>query len=385
MINAGAAAVYLEDFGLRESELAGAFAWASLGSIVGLVLGRMMDRLGRRRMLLTNTVLLGIGAIATALAPSLLLFILAQILVGGSVAGLSSNVGVFITEELPDEARARGQAARGLIGQLGSGAGLIGVAAFVVLAGSWRWVWMIVALPLLALPLLRRVVHESGRYETAKRAGEIDRSRPMELVGPVYRRRFLGAAAAVILLQMATSATMSWLLLHAETRMGLSPAWATAIVIGGGALGLVGFPVGAYFADTIGRRWTVFIFGSIYLVGNTAYYWVPSSIPPVLGLASVFGVASIGFGAATVASGTGIQEMFPTRLRGTLAGAFGIASAAGVMLAHTSVSVLTDVLGGLVPAITLVACLGLPGPLIFLLVLPETRGLSLEEASLEEV
>jgi hypothetical protein len=78
-------------------------------------------------------------------------------------------------------------------------------------------------------------------------------------------------------------------------------------------------------------------------------------------------------------------ELFPTSLRATYVGASRLVSAATVVVAGFALSALSGPLGGLVPAISwLSLATFVPALWIFLRVTPETRGLTLETASLEE-
>ncbi len=385
MINAGAAAFYREDFGLTEPELVRVFAYVSLGAIGTLVLGRLMDWVGRRRILLVGIAGTAAASMTVAMSGSLALFVMAQILKFAFAGTVYSAANTFMTEELETEARPRGQAAGGIAIQIGSGAALVGVALVVDLPGGWRWAFVFLALPVLALPWIRGVFRETKRFADAAARGESDRARARELFSSKYRARTSGVLTAVFLANATVVVSMTWLIYHAETALGMSPGVATAIVVGGGAVGLAGFPLGAYSANRFGRRVTVLVFGLSLAAGNVAYYWVPAG-PPVqtaFALGLLFSTASIGFGGATVAMRTASQEMFPTRLRGTVSGVgLAVAAVSGVV-SHLATSVLAEALGSLVPAITILTIVGASGFVLYYVLLPETRGLSLEEASLE--
>ena len=78
-------------------------------------------------------------------------------------------------------------------------------------------------------------------------------------------------------------------------------------------------------------------------------------------------------------------ELFPTALRATYLGAARLMNAAAGVVAMFGLSLLAAPLGGLGNAIAVLSVATLlPALAIFLAVVPETRGLSLEHASLED-
>ena len=75
------------------------------------------------------------------------------------------------------------------------------------------------------------------------------RSRFGDLFRGHYRRRAIGLLVAGTLRPIAVVATLTWAYYHAWNTVGLSPAVASGVFIVGGALGLVGFPIGARLAN----------------------------------------------------------------------------------------------------------------------------------------
>ena len=71
-------------------------------------------------------------------------------------------------------------------------------------------------------------------------------------------------------------------------------------------------------------------------------------------------------------------ELFPTRLRGAMSGAMALAAAAALVGANFCVALLAALLGGIAPAASVAATAMLPAALVFLVFLPETRGMELE-------
>jgi len=118
-INGIGAPFIAKSFHLGESGIAGLFAWISISAIGALGLSRMIDRLGRRRMLLVSMAGTSASALAAAIATSYAAFALCEIALFAFIGATISGGVVILAEELPIELRARGQSWAGL----GIGAG----------------------------------------------------------------------------------------------------------------------------------------------------------------------------------------------------------------------------------------------------------------------
>ncbi len=383
----GAVAPFLaREFDLDDSGIAWAFGWMSFAAIGTFLLSRRADRLGRRRTLLLCLAALPPAALASAAAPTLLVFVLVQLLAQGFKGALYTVAPVMVAEALPTERRAWGQSVVGFAGALGGGTALILVAVCADLPGSWRWGWAAAALPIAALPFVRNRLPESARFERAVAAGETRRARAHELLDSRYRRRTCGILIATLLFTLAIVATQTWLIYHPVRDLGMQPLLATSAIIAGGAVGVLGFPLGGRLAESWGRRATFAVATILYAPAAAGFYAVPadSSIPPAVGLAIGFAAMSTLTNIAAVALRASQTELFPTRLRGTLLGWLAMAMAAATIGAQFAAGGLSLWLGGLAPAVSVLGVLMLPAALAFLALVPETAGLGLEAAALED-
>jgi MFS family permease len=295
---------------------------------------------------------------------------------------------VVITEELPDETRAQGQAYYGLLFSLGGAPVLLLAPLLAGPPGGWRLFWVLPALVLLALPWVRRSLPETRRFARAVESGSVAATRARDLFHGPYRRRAIGLLAAWTLRPIGVTAVLTYLFYHGVGNLALAPAVVTALFIVGGGVGLAGIPLGARLSNRWGRRPTLATFSLLCVAGGLAYYWVPAEVAGIPGLAlgACFAVNQIAFNAYNVAERCLDTELFPTALRATYAGSTRLGQAVATIAANFAVSALSTPLGGIVPAITLVSvATALPAVLIFLAVAPETAGQGLDEASLEQV
>ena len=103
-------------FHLDGAGIARLFAWISLSALGALALSRMIDRYGRRRMILWCMAAIPVCSIGTAVSTKLIWFAVFQIGLYAVVGAAGSGCVVMLSEELPIARRARGQSFGGLAG-----------------------------------------------------------------------------------------------------------------------------------------------------------------------------------------------------------------------------------------------------------------------------
>lgn len=381
MINSGAAPLYAKEFALGEAALSRAFAWISLGALGVIALSRWMDQVGRRRVALIGVAGIAASSLVSSFAPTMQWLVAAQIGVRVFQGALIGASNVMISEELPAAVRARGQAASGAVHHLGSGLALIVCAGVAGLPGTWRWAWVLPALPLLALPWVARVLRETQPFVAAAARGETAQARVVELFRGAYARRTVCVLCTYLFTNITSTGAMTWIVFHAVATLEIQPVVATAAVIGGGAVGMLGFPLSAHLCDRIGRRPTALMFGIAFSLSSVGYYSVSRelTVSPAPVLFALFGVACVGFAAYSVATRTAATELFPTRLRGTLQGFIGAVASTGTLVSAAGIAVLTEVLGSLALAVSIASLATIPGVLLFYLAVPETAGWELDQ------
>ena len=120
--------------------------------------GAAGDRFGRRRLLIVGVLLFGIASLACAVAPTLVLLLLARFVQGASAAILMPNSLAILGQSFSGEAKGR---AIGIWAAAGAAAGAIGpiLGGWLIDAGSWRLVFLInVPLSIAAILLASRYV-----------------------------------------------------------------------------------------------------------------------------------------------------------------------------------------------------------------------------------
>jgi MFS family permease len=181
---------------------------------------------------------------------------------------------------------------------------------------AWRWMFVIGALPALLVFYLRRYVTEP-EVAAATRMREAQAGNQPRLweifSGPVLKTTILASLVATGC-QGGYYAITFWVprFLTTERKLSIvsSTGYLSALIIGS----FVGYLVGAWLADRIGRRnlFLIFSLGAIAVVLLYTQLTLSNQVLWVLGF-------PLGFFASGYFSGMGafLTELYPTRLRGS--------------------------------------------------------------------
>jgi len=375
-----------KSFALDQAQLAELFAWMSLSAFGALILARLADRVGRRRIILSSLVLAPLCAVGAVMARDPAQFAVSEILISALLGGSVSSAIVLLAEELPVEQRARGQAFAAGASAIGGVLGYMVIPFLLQWEYSWRWLLAPCIVGMVLVFPLARMLPVDSRWARLASTNSISGSRFYDIFHPLYRRRAITLLVCAALDTIAGSAVNGWLYFDAVSIIGLSPQKASSVIVAGMVLGMLGFPVGAWAADRFGRVSTVTYVGGAAWFGALAFYWGPPSgvTWPLAWLTAAYCWFKIASGVMTVGANSAATELFPAALRTTMIGWQGITAAVFSMLAQVMIAALIGPLGGLTNVIRYLAVLGIPSAAIFGAFIDETRGLPLEVAAKEE-
>ena len=354
----GANAALKVQFNLDDGGLGATVAIATVGTIVGaLIGGRSADRFGRRKLLFFIGILYVLGALGTALAPSHLVLMIFRF-IGGLGVGLSSVCAPIYTAEIAP-ARVRGR--------------LVGLVQFNIVLGilvaylsnyivaqivhdpqiAWRWMLGVMVVPsvlflvfLVAVPETPRWLMARGHEEKAiaisrrlcntveesdeqiqEIRDQLAAAGSQATSSQFFTRRYFKVIALAFFIAMFNQLSgINAILYYAPEVMkqaGADDNAALLMSVGVGLMNLIATMAALTVIDRIGRR-SLMIVGSIgYLVSMgflTAVMFMfqghfnsTSSTLVLIGLL-VF-IAAHAFGQGSVIW-VFISEIFPTRVRG---------------------------------------------------------------------
>jgi SP family arabinose:H+ symporter-like MFS transporter len=324
-----------------------AMASALYGTVVGSLLGGWpADRFGRKATLLWIGVLYFLGAVGSALAPNVAIFILARV-IGGLGIGISTVVApMYISEIAPPQHRGR------LAGMFQFNIVFGILVAFVsnaLLAGigvnAWRWMLGVAAFPSVLYTLFCLGLPESPRWLLVKKGDREQGLQVLQRIEPDVPRAQIAAEADAIIAASSEQVTSGhfWTrrlrkpillailvaffnqlsginaILYFAPRIfeltGLGAKAALLQSIGIGITNLVFTFVGLWLIDRLGRRTLLYIgsFGYIASLGLVAWAFFTGhlAIVPICIFAFIAAHA-IGQGAVIWVL---ISEIFPNRHR----------------------------------------------------------------------
>jgi MFS family permease len=373
-------------FALDETKLAKLFAWMSLSAFGSMALARLADVVGRRRIILGALVLAPLFTAGAALAPTAATFAMFEILVSALLGGSVSSAIVLLAEELPVHQRARGQAFAALASAIGGVIGYVIIPFLLSWNYSWRWLLAPSAAGIVLVAPVAAMLPSESKWTRAQTSGAARQSHIYDIFHSIYRRRSITLLTCAALDTVAGTAVNGWLYFQAVSILGLSPAAASTLVVTGMGVGMIGFPLGAWTSERFGRVPTVALVGGAAWLGAFAFYLGPPSFIqwPFLFLTVAYCWFKIASDVMTVGANSAATELFPAALRTTMIGWQGMTSAAFGMLAQVLIAALIGPLGGLARVIRFLALLGIPSAIVFGLFIDETRGLTLEQAALED-
>ena len=354
----GANAALKVQFNLDDGGLGATVAIATVGTIIGaLIGGRSADRFGRRKLLFFIGILYVLGALGTALAPSHLVLMIFRF-VGGLGVGLSSVCAPIYTAEIAP-AKVRGR--------------LVGLVQFNIVLGilvaylsnyivaqivhdpqiAWRWMLGVMVVPsvlflvfLVAVPETPRWLMARGHEEKAiaisrrlcntveesdeqiqEIRDQLASAGSQATLSQFFTRRYFKVIALAFFIAMFNQLSgINAILYYAPEVMkqaGADDNAALLMSVAVGLMNLIATMAALTVIDRIGRR-SLMIVGSIgYLVSMgflTAVMFMfqghfnsTSSTLVLVGLL-VF-IAAHAFGQGSVIW-VFISEIFPTRVRG---------------------------------------------------------------------
>ncbi len=373
------------DLGMSEDDLGTYLSVIRLGALPVVLTIPLADRIGRRRVFLATLVGASLGTLATAFTQTTMQFVAMQmvtrvfLVMGGAVAV------VIVTEEFPAAHRGWAIGMLGALTACGHGLGAILFSQIDALPYGWRSLYVVGVVPLLVLPRMRRNVRETARFaaQTIGRQPLAVELRGwhqplLQLVRDSPRRAILLTLAAG-LFAIGDSPVYQFTGYFTQTVHGWTPAQYAAMVIGGGAIGIIGNVVAGRLGDRIGRRLVGLGFLTMYPLSAILLYQGPGWVVPFGFVLFVFCET-----AAQVIIRAFSTELFPTSHRGTAAGWIAFVQALGWSGGLWLAGAMTGLWGTLFDATTCLAFAALAAGLVLLL-LPETRQRELEEISGESM
>jgi MFS family permease len=288
-------------------------------AIGGWLAGFLCDRIGRVRTLQITIIWFSFFSLVCAFVQDFNQLLIARALLGLGFGGEWAAGAVLMGETI--RAQYRGRAVGSVQSGWAVGWGLAVLTQAVLFSllpaeQAWRWMFAVGVLPALLVFFLRKYVEEPpvAAQTLARQAQSGDRPAIWEIFsGPILKTTILASLVATGC-QGGYYAITFWVprFLTTERKLSIvsSTGYLAALIIGS----FVGYLVGAWLADRIGRR-QLFLWFSIGAIAVVLVYTQVTFSNEVLWLLGF----PLGFFASGYFSGMGafLTELYPTRLRGS--------------------------------------------------------------------
>ena len=350
-------------------------------SVGGWLAGALADRYGRVRILQFAIQWYSVFTFLCGFAQNFEQLFILRALHGLGFGGEWATGAVLMGEVIRDKYRGRGVGFVQTGAAFGPGAAALvysGLYAVLPEATAWRALFFIGILPALLVLWVRRNIPESDAFEDRQHA------QPATAGGRAlspFRGPYLWLTIKVSLMvtgaQGGVWAVQFWMLTFLRTSRHLSPSIAGIFVAVQMVGALVGFLLGAYMADWIGRKWTFMISAIASIIMVVIFMFVPVGN---FGLFVLGALLSTSILMKFAPMGPYMTELYPTEIRGSGQGFCYNAGRAVGSIFMTVIGYATAAMS-LGTAIALFSSLAMVLMIVMLLVLPETHGRAI--ASLE--
>ncbi|QIS17822.1 MFS transporter [Nocardia terpenica] len=303
---------------LSTYQLSGILASAFAGQFVGaLVLGRLSDVFGRRRMFMINIGLYAGFTLLGAFSPNVWFLMVTRALAGLGIGAEMTVSDTYLSEVMPPQVRGRmiavaytiGFCAVPTVGFLARW--LVPVHPFGV--AGWRWLFVIGGLGAALVFVARRHMPESPHW--VRREATAARAPFLEILRAPFRTRTLLFSAVMILQVFGYYGfgTLAVLVLQAK-------GFTVVNSLGYLAITYLGYPIGSLLAipliERVERKYLVLASTALMAVFGLIFGFA-TSVPVILLAGGLFTLASNVFSDALH---TYLPESFPTSVRGTASG-----------------------------------------------------------------
>lgn len=367
-------------FASSDTALSAMLASVRLAAVLALAVVAIADRRGRRSVLLWSAVAACVLAATGALVPDLAWLGISQTAARTASTAMAIVIGIYAIEEMPAGSRAFAVSVLAMTGALGAGMCVAVLPLADIGPGGWRLLYLV---PLAFAPAVWRQASRLGETRRFEATGPAGASGSHTAVAPARRsraersanrRRFVLLAVSALLLAMFTTPASQLLNEYLRAERGYSALTITLFTLITNTPGVVGIIIGGRLADTRGRRvvGAVAIFGGVgftvaMFIATGSWIWVWSALGAVVGAAAVPALGVYG------------PELFPTASRGSANGGINLAAVSGAVVGLLAAGLLSDALGGLPPAMALLALGPLAVVVLIMVAYPETAHRELED------
>jgi sugar porter (SP) family MFS transporter len=393
--------------GLQEITVSAVLVGAVVGAAIG---GKLADKFGRRKTIITAAIIFAAGAIGTAVAPGVITLIIGRVIVGVAIGAASFTAPMYISEVSP--VRIRGELVS--LNQLAVTVGivlsyLVGYA--LAKAGNWRMMMGLAAIPATALGVGMFFMPSSPRWlishnftnkarlvlerirgtdNVAKEVEDIRKSVGQqssswkELLTPMIRPALIVGIGLAVFQQITGINTVIYYAPTIFESAGFKSASAAILAtLGVGIVNVLMTIVAMQLVDRLGRR-PLLLIGVGGMVASLVFLGIAFRLKDASGILGWLSAGSLMFYVGAFAIGMGpvfwllIAEIYPLNVRGLAMSVATVFNWGANLIVGVTFLSLINMLGRS-GTFWLFALMGLVSWFFIWFLVPETKGRSLEE------
>lgn len=339
----------------------------------GAIFGHLGDKWGRKSVLMTTMILMGVSTLAIGLLPTYadigiwapILLVTCRILQGIGFGGEWGSAALMILENAPKNRRGFYSSfiqvgfPLGLLLATGSFALVANLTGDDFLSWGWRIPFLLSFVLVLAGTYVRSKLVETPVFKELEQQQRLSRNPFWETV--TKHPKTLLTAIGIKVTEVSWSyVTTVFVVAYATTQLGLSKTIFLDAITLAAAINLIAIPAFGYLSDVVGRK-PLFYAGSLFTIvaAFPLFALINTGDPTVITFTIVAGMV-LGNAMMFSALAAYLAEMFEPQIRSTgLSFSNQVAAAIGGGLAPTIAAALAAVFGGTVGASVMMICFAL--------------------------
>jgi len=361
------------DFGISDNAAGVMLSIVAAGTIVAFFASRLADSFGRRRVFLWSVYGYAVTSLLTAVAWTLPVFVGLQFVARIFLIGCWSTGYVIVCEEFANEHRGTAVGRFQLTAVFGGL--LIGILLPVVASAGvgWRALYVVGALPLIPVVLLRRRLPETPKYVQLTELRQAGIQLPKESFFAAWKRPYIKYMVVMCLvwffLYFGVKGSLNFFALRVDNELGWTETWISIAILTSTVAGIFIIALNGQLLDRLGRKRAAVIIIAVGAGFSALTFWVTNTY-----LILAFNIISVGcLNSFLIIGSTLTNELFPTQIRGNAMGwTNNIAGRLGqIAVPIFGTGVLPFSLGH---SVALTMLLPLISLVLIVVFLPETRG-----------
>ena len=280
----------------------------------GLIFGIISDRIGRKKVLISVTLLYGIATLLTAFVQNWYVLMVYRFLTGMGVGGVLLIATVYISEIWAEKTR---PIALGILA-VGFPIGIVTTGGLTVFFSNWRESFWLGLIPIIMAILMFFVLSESTQWNNLEKSKKVSYSTIFE---PIYRKNLVTGSLIFGSVLIGLWGIFSWIPTWVQTLLpagqnGQQERGITMILLGSG--GILGGILSGFLIKFLGSRKTLIITFLGCILACFVLFLTNTIFSKIIYLETAFLCLFFGISQGTLSSY--IPDLFPTLIRATATG-----------------------------------------------------------------